>query len=226
MVLTKLKLRGQLILASLVPALMVGLCATVVGAWSLERSADVQLEAALAASANRAAVFLDRTEARMRAVAELAAAGPGLGRALAAHDNTAAVPILDAGFAAVRRADKTLGVLGVADRAGRVVHRAHNPGQSGDDKSRVPDVASALEGRATVGVVVSPTTGDVAIGAVVPVMLDGAVVGTVVGTIRAGGKLDQSSAEGLGQAAGAEVLLFSQGKLKASTMAGLEQGGL
>jgi hypothetical protein len=69
----------------------------------------------------------------------------------------------------MRAVDPTVSVLEVTNTSGRVIMRGHDPNRVGDDKSRLPDVASALAGTGKLGSEVSPSSGQFATGAALPV---------------------------------------------------------
>ena len=147
---------------------------------------------------------------------------PDIATLVQQDDRPALTTALTQAFAAYKTVDNRLAVLEVTDGTGRVVLRGHNPGRFGDDKSKVADVAAALAGRTAIGTVVSPTTGEVALGVAAPLR-----VGTsVVGTIKAGGYLDRSTAASIVSVTGAEIVLLGAGKLRETTIPGLELAAL
>jgi methyl-accepting chemotaxis protein len=90
---------------------------------------------------------------------------PDLIAALAAGDAPKLRDILVSGLAAMRAVDPTVSVLEVTNTSGRVIMRGHDPNRVGDDKSRLPDVASALSGTGKLGSEFSPSSGQFATGA-------------------------------------------------------------
>ncbi len=207
-------LRGKLLLLAIIPAALATLAAAIGGLFSLRADQSSQQAAGLSRSASRAERSLQEQVQRMHAHAAGVAIRPAIADAVASSDRAALEPALLASFRALRDIDALVSVMEITDAAGKVLLRAHNPAQSGDDKSRLADVAAALAGTAKVGLERSPTSGQIAGGAVVPVRREG----RVVGTLRVGFRLTASTATSLAAAAGTEVLLFSGETLAMSTV--------
>lgn len=210
-------LRGRLSLLAVAPAAVATVITAGVGLWSARANETEELDAAMRRAREQTTAFLRQSGERMHAAAAGAAIRPSLVHAVAEHDRAAIGAQLDLSFASVRTADPTLDVMEVTDQAGRVLYRAHNSGQFGDDKGGLPDVKAALGGHVMVGTSVSPTSGETAVGAVVPLRLDG----KVVGTLRAAMRLEASAARALAGQIGGQVLLFGGEKLRAASVDGV-----
>lgn len=208
-------LKPQLVLLGLLPALAGGLLAVVAAGAMMGSFSKEQATASTVAAAARAEALLADLQRRMGAHAAGVAVRAQVQQHTAAGERTALGAALGASYAALREGDPALAVLEVTDARGKVVFRAHNPAQHGDDKSAEPFVAAALRGQPASGAVVSPTSGQVALGATVPIVLDGRRVGTV----KAAANLTQAAAVGLGRVVGAEVLLVGSRGVSASTLA-------
>ncbi|CAH0184600.1 methyl-accepting chemotaxis protein [Roseomonas sp. CECT 9278] len=212
----------RLLLLAIVPALAVALAAALAGSYGVQRALGTQA----ADAASRAAELAEQEGARLtRAMGAQAAAlavREDLLAAMAAGERDRLAALLVPVFAASRAADPRLRVLELTDAAGRVVLRAHNPSRHGDDKARVPDVALALRGQDALGGVVSPATGEMAIGATVPLRQGG----RIIGTLKAAGYLDAATAAQIARATGGEIVLIGAGRLRETTIAGLEIAAL
>ncbi len=208
-------LKAKLVLLGLVPAVAAGLLAVLATGLSMTSFTRGQATAQAQAAAERADVVLADLQRRMVAHAAGVAARVQIQQAAADADRALLARALAASYAALREGEPMLKVLEVTDARGRVIMRAHNPDQHGDDKSQDPAVAAALQGRVAAGAVVSPASGEVAMGATLPIRLDGRVVGTV----KAAANLNQPVAEALGRLVGAEVLLLGPRGISASTLA-------
>ncbi|MCQ4160905.1 methyl-accepting chemotaxis protein [Roseomonas sp. GC11] len=210
----------RLLLLALLP-LLAGVVLSALGAELAGRHARAPLEEhAAEAAAAQARLEVEAMQTRMAGYASALALRPDL---LAALPDAARLraPLLEA-FQALRAADPTIAVLEVTDARGRVLLRAHNPAQAGDDKSAVPDVAAALRGELARGALVSPTSGALAVGAVAPLRAGGAVLGT----LKVAGNFNAATAAALAQQSQAAVLLIGAGKLTASTLPGVEAAAL
>jgi methyl-accepting chemotaxis protein len=210
-------LRSKLVLLALLPAMIASLAAALGGYLSLRADQSVQQTSNLDEAAARARRALNDEIHRMHIHAAGIAVRVLLGDAILARDPAALRSVLGASYQAVRAVDPVVSVMEVTDASGRVLHRAHNPEVAGDDKSRLPDVAAALAGRALPGLERSPSSGQISGGAVMPLRRDGKVIGTV----RVGFRLDGETARRLGQFSGAEILLFSGERFVAGTVDGL-----
>lgn len=184
------KIGHQIVALALIPALLTAALAAAGGFAALDTLKERRIAAEMDAAGLRVDAELRAAEIRMQALAESFALRRDLAEAAAAGDAPAVQRELTAAFARLRESDSTLAVLEATDAQGRVLARGHQPGRSGDDKSRVADVAAALRGRAAAGAIVSPTSGEIAVGTAVPVRLEGRVVGTVKAAVR----LDAASA--------------------------------
>ncbi|MDO9709768.1 methyl-accepting chemotaxis protein [Paracraurococcus lichenis] len=215
-------LQGRLILLALVPALIAVMLASAAGIVSSRGMRDGTLAEALAGAVLRADWALRDAEARMHATAAALAGRPDLAASLAEGPPDALRSVMAEAFRTQRGIDSRLAVLEATDAAGRVLFRAHNPGAAGDDKSQVADVRLALGGSPALGVVVSPSSGELAIGAVLPVERQGRLVGTV----KAAARLNDATARQVASLTGGEAILFGAGRLAASTLPDLDAGAL
>jgi methyl-accepting chemotaxis protein len=206
-------LRPRLVLLALVPPTVAALLLTFASTWVSDSLKEERSEAVLVAGADRAAREIDEAARRLQALATAVAQRPDLGAALQAGDQAATSAIAAGAFRALRAVDGTVAVVEVTDAAGRVAARGHNPGQSGDDKSAVVDVARALRGETVSGITFSPTSGQFAIGATLAVRLEQRVVGTV----KVAGRLTTETAAELARVGGGEALLFGGTRLVAGT---------
>jgi methyl-accepting chemotaxis protein len=201
---------------ALVPALAVGVLALLGSALALQQATGQLADEALSKGADRVQASFASMAVRMHGYAATLTADESLGAAVAAGNAEALRSRLVPAFTALNKADPSVRVMELTDAAGRVLLRAHNPGRSGDDKSRVPDVAAVLAGQLGIGSTVSPATGEVATGGAVPVMAGG----RLVGTLKVAGYLDATTAAATAEVAGAHVFLMGAGKPGAATMPG------
>jgi len=211
-------MRGRIALVAILPPLFAILLAAAAAVYSSQKLQELTLAEALSGALTRTDWALRDTETRMHAMAAGLAQRPDLAAAVAGGDRAAAAAILDQAFRELGGIDNRLAVLEVTDAAGKVLHRAHNPGQAGDDKSQVADVRLALGGSPALGVVVSPTSGQLSVGAALPLEAGGRVVGTV----KTGTRLDDATARLIAQLSGGEAMLFGAGKMTSSTLAGID----
>jgi methyl-accepting chemotaxis protein len=214
----RFSLRSRLLLLALLPALAVGCLAALGGATGVRRALDEQAAAAVSRAGEMGANETVQLARAMNALAQTLAVRPDVVEAIAAGDRERVAALLVPAYERFRVGDPRLRILEVTDANGRVLLRGHNPPRHGDDKSAVPDVAAALQGREGIGSVVSPATGEVAIGATLPIRRDG----RIVGTLKAAGYLDAATARQVARASGGEVALIGAGRLRETTIQGLD----
>ena len=214
----RVTLSVRLLLLAVLPALTVGLLAAAGGALGVTRALNRQAEDAVGRAAELAETEVARLARTMHGLAVALGQREDVVRSTAAGDRERLLTLLRPVFEGYRAVDARLRILEVTDGTGRVLVRAHNPPRHGDAKATVPDVAMALSGQVGAGSVVSPATGEVATGAAVPLRLDG----QIIGTLKTAGYLDTAAAREIVQATGAEVVLVGAGRLRETTIAGLE----
>lgn len=211
-------LRPRLLLLALVPAVFAALLAATGAFWAVRNDHDTQMDQALTRAVGLAERDLEAAGQRMAGYAATFTQRANLVSAMATRDEARLRDLLVNALAALRAADASVSVLEVTDKAGRVLMRGHDPSRLGDDKSQVPDVASALRGAAKIGGEVSPTSGQFATGAVMPIMDPS---GQIIGTVKVATRLNAAVVTELGRLVGGEAAVFGVGKLVASTVNGL-----
>ncbi|MCA3322458.1 MAG: HAMP domain-containing protein [Roseomonas sp.] len=211
-------LRPRLLMLALVPAVFAALLAATGAFWAVRSDHDTQMDQALTRAVGLAERDLEAAGQRMAGYAATFTQRANLVSAMATRDESRLRDLLVNALAALRAADASVSVLEVTDKAGRVMMRGHDPSRFGDDKSRVPDVASALGGTAKIGGEVSPTSGQFATGAVMPIMDPS---GQIIGTVKVATRLNAAVVTELGRLVGGEAAVFGAGKLVASTVNGL-----
>ena len=211
-------LQGRIAVVAIAPALLATVLAAAAGVWSSGNLRDATLAEALTGAVARANWTLRDAETRMHATAASFATRPDLLAAVAAGRRDDLVAILQPAFQEMRAIDARLGVLEATDSAGRVLARGHNPSAAGDDKSQETEVRMALGGSPGLGVVSSPTSGQMAVSAVLPLELDG----RIVGTIRAATRLEERTAMLIGSLVGGEAILLGGERVVASTLPELD----
>ncbi|MCA3423369.1 MAG: HAMP domain-containing protein [Roseomonas sp.] len=211
-------LRPRLLMLALVPAIFAALLAAFGAFWAVQNDHKAQMQQALTRAIGLAERDLQDAAQRMAGYSASFAQRPDLIAALAAGDAAKLRDILVPGLAAMRAVDLTVSVLEITDKSGRVVMRGHDPNRSGDDKSRLPDVAAALKGNAMLGSEVSPSSGQFATGAALPVKDQ---AGQIIGTLKVATRLTPAVVAELGKVVGGEAALFGAGRLVTSTVEGL-----
>ncbi len=207
-------LRIQLLTLSLLPLFLGILFTSGGGLWTMRASLEEQLWEQMSQASERTRETLRDLEQRMHTHAS------GVSVRVLVRENTARANIpalshaLIQSYEAIRQLDPMLSVLEVTDANGKVLIRAQNPAQSGDSQADMQDIAAALRGQASSGVVRAGSGTDVISGAVVPLPLEGRIVGTV----RAGLKLDNTTANKLSSLAGAAILLFEGDRLSGTSI--------
>src|SRR5581483_3200253 len=91
----------------------------------------------------------------------------------------------------------------------------HHPAKKGDDKSKLPQIKSALGGQAAGGLSVSPTSGEATEESVYPIKIDGAVIGTM----KVGSYFKEPTAVELKRKTGLDVVFVAGGKITEQTFA-------
>ena len=216
-------LRPRLLMLALVPAVFAALLAAAGAFWAVEKDHETQMQQALTRAVGLAERDLEAAGQRMAGYSAGFAERPDVIAAIAAGDTAKLRDIMVRGLAALRVMDPTVSVLEVTDKTGRVIMRGHDPNRSGDDKSRVPDVASALTGTAKTGSEVSPSSGQFATGAALPVKDQ---TGQSIGTVKVATRLTPAVVGELGKVVGGEAALFGAGRLVTATVEGLTIEGL
>jgi methyl-accepting chemotaxis protein len=211
-------LRPRLLMLGLLPAVFAALLAAAGAFWAVRNDHQAQMDQALTRAVGLAERDLQDAAQRMAGYAAGFAQRPDLIAALAAGDAAKLRDILVPSFRAMRAVDPTVSVLEVTNTAGRVIMRGHDPNRVGDDKSRLPDVASALTGTAKLGSEVSPSSGQFATGAALPVKDQ---AGQIIGTLKVATRLTPAVVADLGKVVGGEAALFGAGRLVTSTVEGL-----
>ena len=211
-------LRPRLLMLGLLPAIFVGLLAATGAFWVVKNDHQAQMQQVLTRAVRLAERDLHEAAQRMAGYTASFAQRPDLIAALAAGDAAELRNILVPGFAAMRAVDPTVSVLEVTNKSGRVIMRGHDPNRVGDDKSRLPDVASALSGTGKLGSEFSPSSGQFATGAALPVKDQS---GQIIGTLKIATRLTPAVVAELGQVVGGEAALFGAGRLVTSTVEGL-----
>ncbi|MGI9126867.1 MAG: methyl-accepting chemotaxis protein [Roseomonas sp.] len=211
-------LRPRLLMLGLLPAIFAGLLAATGAFWAVKNDHEAQMQQALTRAVGLAERDLQDAAQQMSGYAAGFAQRPDMIAAVAAGDTTKLREILVTGLAALRAVDPTVSVLEVTDKSGRVIMRGHDPNRAGDDKSRVPDVASALRGTPKTGSEVSPSSGQFATGAALSVKDQ---AGQIIGTVKVATRLTPAVVAELGKVVGGEAALFGAGRLVTSTVEGL-----
>ena len=207
-------LRVQLMALALLPVLFGIVFTSGGGLWTMRASLEEQLWDQMSQASERTRETMKDLEQRMHTHAS------GVSVRVLIRENTARANIpalshaLVQSYEAIRQLDPMLSVLEVTDASGKVLVRAQNPSQSGDSKADMADIATALRGQASSGVVRDANGAAIIAGAVVPLPLDGRIVGTV----RAGLKLDNATANKLSSLAGAAIMLFEGDRLSGSSV--------
>lgn len=158
-------LRPRLLMLDLLPTIFAGLLAATGAFWAVKNDHEAQMQQALTRAIGLAERDLQDAAQRMAGYTASFAQRPDLIAALAAGDAAKLRDILVPGLAAMRAVDPTVSALEVTNTSGRVIMRGHDPNRVGDDKSHLPDVASAHKGNGMLGSEVSPSSGRFATGA-------------------------------------------------------------
>ncbi|MGK7870454.1 methyl-accepting chemotaxis protein [Falsiroseomonas sp. E2-1-a20] len=218
-------LKPRLILLALMPAVLAVTLVAGSGIMDALQREAARAEQALDRAERQAALRLAGQENRMLGHASTIAQRSDLAAAVRTGDAAALQALLVPSLAALRAVDPVVDVLEVTDQQGRILMRGHNPGQAGDDKSGLADVARALQGSALSGLTLSPGSGHLAMGAVVPLRQGGPDT-AVVGTLRVASRIGPPAATELAQVANTDVLLFSGDRLTGATLPNLAAGDL
>ena len=151
----------------------------------------------------------------MGAYADFLARHPDIVAVVKSNDPKTLEAVLVREFKALKAVDPTVASIEVTDAKGVIVMRGHNPAKKGDDKSKLPQIKTALSGQAAGGLTVSPTSGEAAEDSVRPVKADGAVVGT----LKVGSYFKAETAAELKKKTGLEIVFVARGKVTESTFA-------
>ena len=158
---------------------------------------------------------LKDVRARMGVYADFLARHPDVVAVVKKNDPAGLEAVLVREFKALKDADPTVATIEVTDAKGIIVLRGHNPAKKGDDKSKLPQIRSALSGQPAGGLTVSPATGEAAEDSVRPIKADG----TVVGTLKVGSYFKGETAAELKRKTGLEIAFVAGGKTTESTFA-------
>jgi hypothetical protein len=172
----------------------------------------------LTAASNDGLSVLAGVRARMKTYAEMLSRHHGILEATQSGNGRELEEVAVAEFKAIHANDPSLATLEMTDSKGIIIQRGHNPSKRGDDKHNHPQVKSALEGKPTGGLTVSPTTGEAAEDYVMALVSGG----SIIGTIKAGSYFNSATAAEIKQRTGLEIAFFSRGAIAASTF-GKEQ---
>ncbi|ADU65809.1 chemotaxis sensory transducer [Desulfurispirillum indicum S5] len=167
-------------------------------------------------AATSTAAALQTLQERVTTYADIHARKHEIATATAFSDTATLERLLTQDYQSLAKNDPTIATLEVTDDQGIVILRGHNPGRSGDNKSAVPMVRDALQGRASNGLTVSITTGEMAMDAVMPLNYQG----QIVGTIKVGSYLRSNTARSLAEISNTEVAFVANNRINASTIAG------
>ncbi|MCZ8272935.1 MAG: methyl-accepting chemotaxis protein [Microcystis sp. LE19-4.1E] len=170
-------------------------------------------EVQLANASKQAGEALSALNARIASYARIILAKPDIATAISSGDRGKLESMAVGELKTLKAADPVVSTFEVTDAKGIVIIRGHNPKTFGDDKSKLSEVAGALAGRTTLGLTVSPTSGQAALDVLAPVMADG----KVVGTLKMGAYATTSLVQEVKDKTGAEVLTIFKGKVTAST---------
>lgn len=170
-------------------------------------------EAQLANASKQAGEALAALNSRIASYARILLAKPDVAMAIVSGDRSKLEAMAVGELKTLKTADPVVSTFEVTDAKGIVIIRGHNPKTFGDDKSKLSEVAGALAGRTTLGLTVSPTSGQAALDVLAPVLADG----KVVGTLKMGAYATTSLVQEVKDKTGAEVLTMFKGKVTAST---------
>lgn len=172
-------------------------------------------EAQLANASRQAGEALVGLNNRIASYARILLAKPDIAAAITSGDRGKLEAMAVGELKTLKAADPVVSTFEVTDAKGVVIIRGHNPKTFGDDKSKLTEVAAALAGRTTLGLTVSPTSGQAAMDVVAPVLTEG----KVVGTLKMGAYATMSLVQEIKDKTGAEVVTIFRGKVTASTFA-------
>jgi methyl-accepting chemotaxis protein len=170
-------------------------------------------QAELASASKQTADALSALNQRVASYAKIILARSELAAAIASADRTRLETIAVDELKVLKSADPVISTFEVTDAKGIVLIRGHNPKTFGDDKSKLKEITAAIEGRTTLGLTVSPTSGQAALDIVAPI----AAGGKVVGTLKMGAYATEALVQEIKQKTGADVVTIFRGKVTAST---------
>ncbi len=215
-------LRGRIVLLALAPAMAVAVMSVLTSGFSIQQLRDERLQSYLNSAAHRTEAIINEGTVRMESFATELSQRPPIIAALVSGDAARLRETAPNLFNQLRQSDSRVAVFEMTDAQGRILARGHNPAQSGDDKSRVTDVARALRGEAAPGITLSPTSGEISYGAAVPIRHEG----RVVGTLKVAGRLNISTANAIARMVDGQAMLFAGSRITASTLEGLDAASL
>ncbi len=207
-------------------AVAFGICAALSFGSVQSINRDAQ-QADVAAAAAQVRESLRGVNQRILAYTEIIARKPNVGVTLQIANEAQLSSLATSEFDALKRVDKVVSTFELTDANGIVVMRGHNPGQRGDNKSQLKEIRDALNGNATQGLAVSPTTGQAAFDGVAPVQTNRGLVGT----LKIGARASDALLQEIKEKTGADIALFFGGKMTVSTLGagktiGIESEGL
>jgi methyl-accepting chemotaxis protein len=151
---------------------------------------------------------------RMLTYAELIARKPALAEVVyKGTDNERASFFADE-FSQLKQLDSTVSVMEATNLIGIILARGHNPKQFGDDKSKLKEVNSAIDGKSISGLAISPTTGQAAFNAVVPIKNSRGVIGSLA----IGARATDAFVQEIKERSNTEIITFYKGKIVNSTL--------
>lgn len=110
--------------------------------------------------------------------------------------------------------DESISTLEVTDEKGIVLVRSHNPQKRGDYKSKLSMLQKALAGEPTKGIIISPTTGEIAFNAVYPIKFGD----KVIGTFKIGSYFKEGTVKYLKSIANMDIIFFIGSKINFTTL--------
>ena len=207
-------LKWKSCIAALVILLMGMLTAFGVAYFAMGEALEKSTAARLAAATKQGMTALDDVRRLADAYARLMAARVDLADMLHAGDMASLEKAAVTEFKDLRAIDPLIATVEFTDARGVVVMRGHNPGKKGDDKSKTPQISSALGGKNSNGLTVSGSTGEAAQDAVYPIVK----AGQVVGTVKVGAYFRADTAREIKQLTGLDIIFALDGNLKAVTL--------
>jgi len=208
-------IRAKLISGAAATVVIVAAISASISFWMLNNIVEKNKSTQSTLSIRNAIGEMRAIDERMRTYADIYSRNGALARAVEGKDRAALEALAVAEFKSLSGFDSAVSTVEVTDAQGIVVMRGHNPGRFGDNKAGAPMVASALSGRPTHGLTVSPATNEVAQDAVAPLTVNGKVVGSV----KIGSYLRDRTAQNIRNQIGADVLFVVGGKINATTVA-------
>ena len=181
--LNSLRLKYALLSAAIFSVGFVG--ATFLSRMVVSSAVDEAIRKEVATSASLANDAIAEMTKRVGTYAELLARKQALAEVVyKGTDNERASYFADE-FDALKALDPTISVMEATNLIGTVIARGHDPKRIGDDKSKLREVDSAINGKSMTGLTVSPSSGQASFNAVVPIKNSRGGVGTLAVGARA-----------------------------------------